>query len=500
MAEGSIRKTWRRLAAHGAVAAFLVSAPLAWAAEEDDTGLYAPSVFDLVIGTHAADMPLDEYIDYACGTNGGPPSTPIKNWTEFAKCRPDAAGRHEIYFKYDNEPEFWAKARNLVTQTQIYQYTSAYQIPIIVSGLFDANGFLVGIRMVTDPRVPLDLRERGLYLGNFLQARFGDPWKCEALPRAEGETEYLGAFVKDRCTKVEGDYDLMTEQHSLRKAGQLTIDPQTNQPSTGQFDSSTRFEMLLRGSVPNDAAKLAELRARGPQPPTQKQLDVERAKNCPGCDLSYLDFKRADLTGANLEGANLYGANLHEAVLAGANLTGAILEKANLNRADLKRTQMAGANLKGAMMYETRFDAANLTGADLTLGLASHVQMIGAKLINARLAAVDLRASRLNDADFTGAVLSESWMQEAQMTRSDFTNAKLIDVILVGATMIRTKFNGANLSGADILRGNLREADLTNADMSYTRLTLANLTDTLVEGANFAEAELPPGFEPQAAK
>lgn len=494
--------TARITAALAAAALMALSAVPAVGDEQTDAlkaaGLYAPSAFDLVLGTHALDLPKDEFIEFACGTNGGPPAVPLKDWSEYGKCRAEpGTGWHEVYFKYDNEPEFWAKARNLVTQTAIYEYTSAYQIPIIVSGLFNDNGFLIGIRMVTDPRVPIDLREHGLYLGNFLQTRYGGEWKCEALSRLDTEQEYLGAYVKDLCRGSTDVLNLTSEQHSFRKAGQLTIDPNTNQPTEGQFESSTRFEFSLKAGVPGEAALLAALKARGPAPPTEKELNVQRAKNCPGCDLSYMDLKRADLTGANLAGANLYGANLHEAVLAGANLTGAILEKANLNRADIKRAQLAGANLKGVMMYETRFDAANLTGADLTQALGSHVQMIGAKLINAKLPAVDLRSARLNDADFTGANLSESWMHEAQMTRSNFTGAKLIEVILAGATMIQTNLTGANLSGADLIRVNLRDSDLTKADFSYARLTLANMTDTTTDGANFTDAELPPGFEPK---
>src|SRR5207247_3182501 len=48
-----------------------------------------------------------------------------------------------------------------------------------------------------------------------------------------------------------------------------------------------------------------------------------RARECPRCDLSGLNFKRRDLSGADLTGANLKDTNFHDARLAGARLGGA---------------------------------------------------------------------------------------------------------------------------------------------------------------------------------
>ena len=67
------------------------------------------NVWDIKIGEAAAKIP-DGFINYACGTNGGPPSLPIANFTEFRKCRPDANGLHEVYFEYDDELEYRARA------------------------------------------------------------------------------------------------------------------------------------------------------------------------------------------------------------------------------------------------------------------------------------------------------------------------------------------------------------------------------------------------------
>ena len=62
------------------------------------------SILDIQIGTAASEIP-DEFINYACGTNGGPPSIPLANFTQFNKCKPDVNGLREVYFEYDDELE-----------------------------------------------------------------------------------------------------------------------------------------------------------------------------------------------------------------------------------------------------------------------------------------------------------------------------------------------------------------------------------------------------------
>src|SRR6478672_7856477 len=45
-------------------------------------------VWDLKLGAAADTLP-DNFTDYACGTNGGPPSVPLRGWKEFRRSRPD---------------------------------------------------------------------------------------------------------------------------------------------------------------------------------------------------------------------------------------------------------------------------------------------------------------------------------------------------------------------------------------------------------------------------
>ncbi len=489
----AISIAWSRIAGLAVVGSALASAAHAQA---DRHSLFAATVWDLTLSAHANELPRGDYTEYACGTNGGPPSVRIIDWTEHHRCSAeDGTGLHEVYFQYDDELEYWARAHSLDIQTAIYGYTSQNEIPVIASGLFDEHGFLVGIRIVTDPRVPIDMRERGTDLAGFLTARFGEEdWACVDLPRLEGERAFHDHYEKRRCEKTLTDapHLVVIETHNYRKPGQHLHHPLTRRRTHGQFVSTTRLELTLTDFAP-DPERVAAL---GDPEPTERELLVERARNCPGCDLRGVDLKRADLKDANLQGANLAGANLHGAILNGANLDGANLEKANINRAQVRRANLHGANLRGAMMFESRFNGADLTEADLTQALAGHVQMGGAKLGGATMLAMDLRNARLLNANFAGADLTYSWLRDAVFTRSDLSEATLIEADMWRVDLAHANLTGANLHAADLIRANLRGANLTAADLSNARLTFANLWETVITNANWQEAELPAGFVP----
>jgi hypothetical protein len=202
-------------------------------------------VWDLVLGTPADQLP-DEFIDLACGTNGGPPAQPLNAFTEFRRCRMEPSGLREVYFRYDDELEYWAKANDLQAQMEQYSGTKTYGFPIVVSGLFDADGILSGLRLVSDPRDTSQNRDEAYYLRNFLNARFGrDSWQCEDLPAAEGETPVGGIFVKQTCSKqIDARTSALLATRYLRKPGQAQFDPISGRQTTGQFESSVRFELI----------------------------------------------------------------------------------------------------------------------------------------------------------------------------------------------------------------------------------------------------------------
>ena len=201
-------------------------------------------VWDLKLGSAVEALP-DGFAEYACGSNGGPPGAPLGSWREFRRCRAEPDGRHEVYFRYDDELEYWAKANNFTTEVEQFSGTKVYGFPVVLSALFDAGGVLVGVRIASDPRDPSRRREEAYALRNFITARFGrDGWDCIDHSPAEGETAVLRTFIKQDCRKTIDGVGVATLQtRYLRKKGQSQYDPRTDRETDGQFESHVRFEL-----------------------------------------------------------------------------------------------------------------------------------------------------------------------------------------------------------------------------------------------------------------
>jgi uncharacterized protein YjbI with pentapeptide repeats len=456
---------------------------------------YRYTIWDLKLGSHARELSHTAYVDLACGTNGGPPSVPLESWLDYGKCKPEAgSGLHEVYFRYDDELEYRTLARD-PDRVGMYRSegTSEFQIPVIVSALFDDNGFLIGTRLISDPRTDVLTRERGTNLAGVFTARFGETgFDCVDLPPREGEEPYRGDFIKERCETVDMQAGIrrVMEKHYYRKPGQKLLDPVTGQRTVGYFVSETRLESFLLEPIADPEARMAALHE--PEPTEVEKLAV-RARNCPGCDLHGANLKRADLRNANLAGANLTGANLHGAKLGGANLHAAQLPKANLNRADLSRANLAEANLIETQLYQAKLDGADLSRADMSGAAAARLQMIRGKAHGLYGMEADLRYARLSESDLSGADLSLSRLQRAQLSRVSLKGATLQDTILWEANLSDADLSGVRAALADFTGAKLRGADVTGADFRASVFTLTALTAAQFASADFAGAKLPAG-------
>src|SRR5262245_32687971 len=58
--------------------------------------LPAPRIWDVALGTPVAELPADEFVDPACGSNGGPPARVLASFAEFALCPAEPSGLHEV--------------------------------------------------------------------------------------------------------------------------------------------------------------------------------------------------------------------------------------------------------------------------------------------------------------------------------------------------------------------------------------------------------------------
>src|SRR5260370_29215039 len=111
------------------------------------------TVWDLKVGAPVAEQPdPSEFRGFACGSNGGPPRAPLTGWGDFKRCAPEPDGLREVYFEYDDELEYIARAHDNDREISRWAGTHEVTFPVIAIALFDDAGILRSIRMVTDAR------------------------------------------------------------------------------------------------------------------------------------------------------------------------------------------------------------------------------------------------------------------------------------------------------------------------------------------------------------
>jgi hypothetical protein len=241
-------------------AALLVWAMLCFPAAAAEPALHRATIWDLVLGAPiSAQPPPQEFQAFACGSNGGAPRAPLTGWADFKRCPADADGLHEVYFEYDDELEYIARAHDNETAISRWAGTHEVTFPVIASALFDDAGILKGIRLVTDPRADhknditeaeRKKREESYQLGGVMASRFGIEAErdCKALPPAEGEGSVGSLFIKQMCERSDpaAGRRYVVRVNLYRKPGQSGVNPQLpTQLTQGQFESSARLEVYV---------------------------------------------------------------------------------------------------------------------------------------------------------------------------------------------------------------------------------------------------------------
>jgi hypothetical protein len=218
------------------------------------------TVWDLKLGQDIAAQPAPmEYRGFACGSNGGPPRQQLSGFADFARCRAEPNGLHEVYFEYDDELEYIARARDLEREIARWAGTTELNFPVVVSALFDSAGVLKGVRIVTDPRperrehtneARVRGRDEAYVFGGVMAPRHGiEPARdCTSLPPAEGETPVGDVFVKQACEKIDPQrgQKIVIRANYFRKPGQSGVNPHLpGELTQGQYESTARLEIFV---------------------------------------------------------------------------------------------------------------------------------------------------------------------------------------------------------------------------------------------------------------
>jgi hypothetical protein len=228
-----------RAFAHPTVGATLLALSLTGTASGRAT------IWELQLGTPVRELPEEEFVDPACGTNGGPPGLRLAGFEAFARCRPEASGLREIWFRYDDELEYIARAARDPDAVERNNAMLMLGQPVILSLLVDPAGLMQGFRIFTDPHAEQDVRADAYTLAAAFKAPFGpDRWDCNDLPPGTGETPIAGTFVKQLCRKVSDGQEITVESRHYYKSGQALLDPNSGRTTVNQFESAARIEVV----------------------------------------------------------------------------------------------------------------------------------------------------------------------------------------------------------------------------------------------------------------
>jgi len=455
-------------------------------------------IWDVKLGTPLAALPA-AFADPACGSAGGPPSTVLGSFADFARCAAAANGLREIWFRYDDALEDIARALRNPVQIARAQATAIGGSPIIVSFLADDAGIIRGYRVYSDPRADARTRYDAHLLAATFMGLLGVPrdWTCDDQKPAEGESAIEGVFVKQSCAIDTGSVLGTVTNRFFLKRGQTVIDAGTGKPMVNAFESSASIEVVQKQPFP-PALDLPPAPAPQPVIPAGASDAVVafltgQSKDCPGCDLSNVDLNRRDLSGADFTGAKLNAASFHRAVLRGTNFTNANLDGADFNVTDISLANFTGASLDTALFYQAHgakpvFDGANLSGAKFGSADLRQSSFAGAKML-----AIDLGQAHLNDADMSGVALSGSYLFQASLIRADLSGAKADKSNFVEAVLRDANLSHGTFTDTDFQKANLQAADLRGADMTHVRLQYATLRDARQDGTILTNSMLPDG-------
>jgi len=209
-------------------------------------------VFDVELGGPVSALPADEWVDPSCGTDGGPPSIVLEGFSDFARCPVEArTGLREIWFIYDDEWEYIARAYRDPTEILSYSANVFFAQPIITSLMVDDAGLVQGYRVITDPRAPIEVRMEASLLYMIFRGQFTEaPWQCTDLPREEREHPIDGRFLKASCEMVSEKHFVAVEGRHLLKPGQDVREvPRSLTQARGDFESSARLEVYSIDAV-----------------------------------------------------------------------------------------------------------------------------------------------------------------------------------------------------------------------------------------------------------
>lgn len=163
------------------------------------------------VGMALGELPRSGYGEFTCTAE---PKRKIEAWPQYKECPADAAGRHEVGFRYDLD------ANPMASLNEGYNGTRVGGHPVLISLLIGDDARVDAIRIDTDPHARFYMRKKAFLLADQVKERYGkDGWICkEGTPSAD-EQPVGGLFIKEHCEKTTASRHLVLERELHRDPG-----------------------------------------------------------------------------------------------------------------------------------------------------------------------------------------------------------------------------------------------------------------------------------------
>lgn len=160
------------------------------------------------VGMPAADLPARGYLDFSCAAA---PDRKIAGWADYKQCPADAAGRHEIGFRYDDS------ANPVARVNESYNGTLVGGHPVVISLLIGDDARVDAIRIETDPHARYYFRKKAFLFADQVKERYGQQgWACkDGAPSPEAQP-VGGVFIRQHCEKTSAGRHLILDQTLYR--------------------------------------------------------------------------------------------------------------------------------------------------------------------------------------------------------------------------------------------------------------------------------------------
>lgn len=163
------------------------------------------------VGMTVSELPDTGYTGFTCAAE---PDHALAGWADYAKCPKGPDGYHAVAFRYGpaSNPE--------AALGDKYRGTKVAGHPTLVALLIDDSGVVEGIRIATDPDVPLYLHKKAFLFATQVKAHYGEQgWHCTDIAPQPGQSPIGDEYINRSCEKTTTTRRYLLTQQLFAKAG-----------------------------------------------------------------------------------------------------------------------------------------------------------------------------------------------------------------------------------------------------------------------------------------